>query len=110
MAIDSKTAGAKKHAKQAIDTVLATLYANDARGYLGVDAKVFQGAAFKRIQSELSTLDKRLRPTLEDEAKYRIEEFKGFSQLPESVRRDVLRIAKEKAISIEDAYKKRMGN
>lgn len=106
MALESKTAGAKKHAQQAIDTVLATLYANDARGYMGVDAKVLKDAAFKRIRSELSTLDKKARPEVEHNTMYRIEEFEGFSHMPDSVRRDVLRIAKEKHLSIEEANRR----
>ena len=108
MTIDSKTVGAKRHAKAAIDTVLATLYANDARGYLGSDAKVFRSEALNRIHSQLSTLDQAARSDVEDETKYRIEGFEEFSHLPESVRREVLRIAKEKAISIEEAYKRKM--
>jgi hypothetical protein len=108
MTIDSKTAGAKRYAKAAIDNVLATLYANDARGYLGGDAKVFKSEALKRIQSQLSTLDRTARTDIEDETKYRIEGFEEFSHLPESVRREVLRIAKEKAITIEEAYKRKV--
>jgi hypothetical protein len=107
MSIDSKT-GAMRKQTRAIDTVLATLYANDARGYMSVNPKVFKSAALKRIQSELSTLDKHARPGIEDETKYRIQEFEGFAHLPDVVRREILRLAKEQHLSIEDAYKQKM--
>ena len=106
--IESKSTGSaapKTHAHHVIDTVLATMYANDAHGYHGVDVRVFKSEAIKRIQRELETLDKKTRSHIEPDANYRLEEFNEFSHLPDTMRQEVLRVAKERRISIEQAYK-----
>lgn len=102
---DSKSAVSKTHAHQVIDTVLSTMYANDAGGYQGVDEKIFKSEGIKRIQRELETLDKKTRSHIEPDTNYRLEEFKEFSHLPDTIRQEVLRLAKERRISIEQAQK-----
>jgi hypothetical protein len=104
---DSKVGAAKTHVHHVIDTVLSTMYANDAFGYQGVDARVFKSEAIKKIQRELETLDKKTRTHIEPDIKYRLEEFRDFSHLPDQLRQDVLRLAKERRISIEQAYKEK---
>jgi hypothetical protein len=88
----------------AIDTILETLYATDVQGYQVLDAKLLKSEAIKRIHRTLARLDMPKRRQIEDEANYRLERFEKFSHLTDEQRVAVVRIAKERRISIEEAY------
>jgi hypothetical protein len=90
--------------KKDIDEVLTTLYWSDAGGYLGVDKVVLNSEAKRRIQRTLATLDAKTRQSVETEANYRLERFGKFKELPITRRTEILKVAKEKHISIEKAY------
>lgn len=101
---------AKKTARL-IDRIIESMFSNDASGYHLIDEKVVKSEGVKRIFSLLDRLDEDRRDVVEDEARYRLGEFDRFSHLPASQRRDILELAREKRISIEQAYKeKRSGN
>src|SRR5690242_11767547 len=95
----------RRKEQEAIDTILDTLYALDAQGYQVLDAKVAKSEAVHRIQRTLSRLDKEKRKTVEDEANYRLERFQKFTTLSDTKRDEILRIAREQHVSIEEAYK-----
>ena len=88
---------------QAIDDVLETLYALDLQGYQ-LDAKILKGEALNRIRRTLSRLDGEKRKTVEDETNYRLERFEKFSHLPGTQREEIIRVAKERNLSLEEAY------
>lgn len=94
----------ESHSEQAIDTVLSTLFATDASGYHFLEPKVVKSEAIKRIRRSLESIDAHMRKPIEDRTRYRLEQFEEFSTLPERKREEVLRLAKERHITIEEAY------
>jgi len=93
-----------RNTKQAIDEILATLYMNDVRGYQVIDENVLRNDIVKRIQRKIATLDEKARKEVQNDVNYRIERFKEFSHLSDSIRTEVVKIAKERAITLEEAY------
>jgi hypothetical protein len=83
----------------AIDGVFSTLYANS-----WLDTKVLKAEAGKRIARAIARLDKAKRKTLEDEAEYRLEQWGKFSTSTPDLRAETLRIARERHITLEQAY------
>lgn len=96
-----------KKTERLIDRVIRSMFASDASGYQFIDEKLVKSEGIKRIRSLLERLDGEKRHTVEDPTLYRLEEFERFSHLPEHTRREILDIAKEKRISIEQAYHER---
>lgn len=86
----------------AIDTILDTLYVNDLLGPL--DAKVMRSAAIRRIKTTIERMEKGRRSEVEDEANYRLDRFEKFSHLSKDRRDEILRLARERQITIEEAY------
>lgn len=89
--------------EKAIDEILETLYALDVQGYV-LDENVMKSAAVKRINRTLDRIA-RGKKTVQDETNYRLEQFEKFSKMEKRQRDEIIQIAKEKHISLEEAYK-----
>ena len=102
-AIDERV---EREVKETIDIVLSTLYANDERGYFGVGMKPdqFKDQGIKRIQRKLSSLDVKAQEPLASDYKGRVARFDTWASLPKDQKDEVLRLAKERHISLEKAY------
>lgn len=100
--VDSISRGKRKSA-QAIDEVLETLYAIDVQGY-HLPASILKEEAVNRIHRTLERLSREKRQQVEDQANYRLERFEKFRSLPERKREEIIRLAKERHITIEEAY------
>lgn len=90
--------------ERAIDRDLATLFSTDASGYHFHDPAIVKSEAIRRIRRTLDSIDAHTRKPLEDKTKYRLEQFEEFSTMPERRREEVMRLARERQISIEEAY------
>ena len=88
---------------QVIDQTIATLYARDLKDY-GIDATVLDDEAKRRISKALATLDATVRKEKVSDTNYRLDRFRKFHKLPVEDKHEVVRLAKEKNIPIEDAY------
>ena len=94
----------EREAKETIDLVLSTLYANDERGYFGIGMKPeeFKDQGIKRIQRKLSTLDGKAQESLD--YKGRLARFDTWANLPKEQKEEITKIARQRHISTEKAY------
>ncbi len=94
----------RRKEQEAIDEVLETLYSLDVQGYF-LDEKILKSEANKRIRRTIQRLEEDKRKPVEDEAAYRLEQFERFSRLDEDERNEIVRLAKDRHISLEEAYR-----
>lgn len=89
--------------EKAIDEVLETLYAIDVQEY-HLPKSVLKKEAMNRIGRTLERLSEHKRDMVRDHANYRLEQFEKFQGLPEKKRNEIISLARQKHISIEEAY------
>ncbi|MDD9954159.1 MAG: hypothetical protein OXR66_07550 [Candidatus Woesearchaeota archaeon] len=91
--------------EEVIDTVIETLYALDVEGYklINLDDKVLKSQALRRINNTIEKLHSGKRQLLSN-AHYRLDLFEKFQHLTQKERDEIVELAKEKHISLEEAY------
>jgi len=90
--------------EQAIDEILETLFAIDVQGYT-LGEQTVKSEAIKRIHRTIDKLAKSKQQAVKDEASYRLEQFEKFSKMKKAARQEIIQIARERHISIEEAYR-----
>lgn len=69
-----------------------------------VDPKVFRSAARKKIGEHLASIDEKTTPEIKERTSYRLEQLNEFSELPKRDREIIMRVAKDRHVSLEEAY------
>lgn len=89
---------------KAIDQLMDTLFINDARGYSGVDGKLWEAEGKRAITKQIALLDEKKHPGIKDKKLYQLQSLGDFHKLPKEEKEQFVRLSQQKALPVAEVY------